>query len=153
MRSIESAMTPPRRLTATLSSIASAAPSSLERPRVLTVLERVDATPHTLVLDFEDVPLIDSTAAHSLVAFVNKIKRSGTAVIFAGARPAVRRILSRAGLKPPLVRYAATAGDGQAYDWLIQNCGRSLSSLRCADGALPDIKICLLSHRGNPICG
>jgi anti-anti-sigma regulatory factor len=133
----------------------------LERPRVLTVLERVDATPHTLVLDFEDVPvldfedvpLIDSTAAHSLVAFVNKIKGSGTAVIFAGARPAVRRILSRAGLKPPLVRYAATAGDGQAYDWLIQNCGRSLSSLRCADGALPDIKICLLSHRGNPICG
>jgi len=94
MRSIESAMTPPRRLTATLSSIASAAPSSLERPRVLTVLERVDATPHTLVLDFEDVPvldfedvpLIDSTAAYSLVAFVNKIKRSGTAVIFAGAR-------------------------------------------------------------------
>jgi len=153
MRSIESAMTPPRRLTATLSSIASAAPSSLERPRVLTVLKRVDATPRTLVLDFEDVPLIDSTAAYSLVAFVNKIKRSGTAVIFAGARPAVRRILSRAGLKPPLVRYAATAGDGQAYDWLIQNCGRSLSSLRCADGALPDIKICLLSHRGNPICG
>jgi anti-anti-sigma regulatory factor len=39
-----------------------------------------------LVLDFEDVPLIDSTAAYSLVAFVNKIKRSGTAVIFAGAR-------------------------------------------------------------------
>ena len=120
---------------------------------MLTVLERVDATLRTLMLDFEDMPLIDSTAAHSLVAFVNKIKRSGTAVIFAGARPAVRRILSRAGLKPPLVRYAATAGDGQAYDWLIQNCGRSLSSLRCADGALPDIKICLLSHRGNPICG
>jgi SulP family sulfate permease len=68
--------------------------------RVLTVLERLGATPRLLVLDFEDVPLIDSTAAHSLVAFVNKIKRSGTKVIFAAARPPVRRTLIRAGLKP-----------------------------------------------------
>jgi SulP family sulfate permease len=77
--------------------------------RVLTVLERLGATPRLLVLDFEDVPLIDSTAAYSLVAFVNKIKRSGTKVIFAAARPPVRRTLIRAGLKPPLVSYAAVS--------------------------------------------
>ena len=77
--------------------------------RVLTVLERLGATPRLLVLDFEDVPLIDSTAAHSLVAFVNKVKRSGTKVIFAAARPPVRRTLIRAGLKPPLVSYAAVS--------------------------------------------
>jgi SulP family sulfate permease len=77
--------------------------------RVLTVLERLGATPRLLVLDFEDVSLIDSTAAHSLVAFVNKIKRSGTKVIFAAARPPVRRTLIRAGLKPPLVSYAAAS--------------------------------------------
>src|SRR4029077_12018157 len=59
--------------------------------RVLTVLELLGATPRLLVLDFEDVPLIDSTAAHSLVAFVNKIKRSGTKVIFAAASPPARR--------------------------------------------------------------
>jgi len=108
----------------------------LERPRVLTVLERVDATPRTLVLDFEDVPLIDSTAAYSArrVRQQNQAFRNRRDLRWGAA--AVRRILSRAGLKPPLVRYAATAGDGQAYDWLIQNCGRSLSSLRCADGAL-----------------
>ena len=70
--------------------------------RVLTVLERLVATPRLL-------PLIDSTAAHSLVAFVNKIKRSGTKVIFAAARPPVRRTLIRAGLKPPLVSYAAVS--------------------------------------------
>lgn len=75
--------------------------------RVLTALERLGAMPQTLILDFQDVPLIDTTAAHSLVAFVNKLKRSGTDVIFKGARPPVRRVLSRAGLKPPLVRYAA----------------------------------------------
>lgn len=68
-------------------------------------------TPRVLVLDFEDVPLIDSTAAHSLVAFVNKIKRSGSSVVFAAARPAVRRALILAGLKPPLVRYAASAAE------------------------------------------
>jgi SulP family sulfate permease len=79
--------------------------------RVLTVLERLGATPRTFVLDFADVPLIDSTAAHSLMAFVNKLRRSGTTVVFAAVRQPVRRILVQAGLKPPLVRYAATAKD------------------------------------------
>ena len=53
--------------------------------RVLTVLERVGTPPRLLVLDFRDVPLIDSTAARSLVAFVRKLTRSGTEVNFATA--------------------------------------------------------------------
>ncbi len=77
--------------------------------RVLTVLERVGTPPRLLVLDFRDVPLIDSTAARSLVAFVHKLKRSGTEVNFAAARPNVRRTLSHAGLKPPLVHYSANS--------------------------------------------
>lgn len=81
--------------------------------RVLGVLERVGA-PRLLVLDFKDVPLIDTTAARSLVAFVNKLERLGTSVVFAAARPTVRRTLNRAGLKPPLVRYYATAQDAVA---------------------------------------
>lgn len=81
--------------------------------RVLGVLERVGA-PRLLVLDFKDVPLIDTTAARSLVAFVNKLERLGTSVVFAAARPTVRRTLNRAGLKPPLVRYSATAQDAVA---------------------------------------
>jgi len=44
--------------------------------RVLGVLERVEAPPRLLVLDFKDVPLIDTTAARSLVTFVNKVGRS-----------------------------------------------------------------------------
>jgi SulP family sulfate permease len=78
--------------------------------RVLTVLERVGA-PRVLVLDFAEVPLIDTTAARSLVTFVKKIKRSGSAVYFSAARPNVRHALVRAGLKPPLVAYAAKASD------------------------------------------
>ena len=44
--------------------------------RVLGVLERVEAPPRLLVLDFKDVPLIDTTPARSLVTFVNKVGRS-----------------------------------------------------------------------------
>lgn len=79
--------------------------------RVLQVLDRLGSPPRVFVLDFTDVPLIDTTAARSLVAFVNKIKRAGSDVAFAAARPSVRRVLNRAGLKPPLVRYAASAAD------------------------------------------
>lgn len=79
--------------------------------RVLQVLERAGTTPRVFVLDFRDVPLIDTTAARSLVAFVNKLRRGGTEVYFAAARQNVRRTLNRAGLKPPLVRYAANAAD------------------------------------------
>ena len=78
--------------------------------RVLSVLERVGA-PRVLVLDFADVPLIDTTAARSLVTFVTKIKRAGSAVYFSAAKPNVRRMLINAGLKPPLVAYAAKAED------------------------------------------
>jgi len=77
--------------------------------RVLTVLERLGTPPRLLVLDFRDVPLIDSTAARSLVAFVHKLKRSGTSVTFAAARTNVRRTLNHAGLKPPLVHYSANS--------------------------------------------
>ncbi len=76
--------------------------------RVLTVLERVGTPPRVLVIDFSEVPLIDTTAARSLVVFVNKLKRSGTSVVFAAARPSVRQTLSHAGLRPPLLHYAAT---------------------------------------------
>ncbi len=75
--------------------------------RVLTALERVGAPPRLFVLDFTDVPMIDTTAAHSLVAFVHKHNRAGTEVCFAAAKPKVRHELTLSGLKPPLVRYAA----------------------------------------------
>jgi SulP family sulfate permease len=81
--------------------------------RVLTVLERVGVPPRVLILDFADVPLIDTTAARSLVAFARKIERTGTEIYFAAARPKVRHTLTQAGLKPPLVRYAASAADAK----------------------------------------
>ena len=55
--------------------------------------------PRLLVLDFKDVPLIDTTAARSLVAFVNKLERLGTSVVFAAARPTVRRTLEQSRIE------------------------------------------------------
>jgi SulP family sulfate permease len=65
--------------------------------RVLTALDRVGALPRLFVIDFSEVPVIDFSAAHSLVAFVNKLKRSGTDVAFAATRPRVRACWTRTG--------------------------------------------------------
>ncbi|HXF54926.1 MAG TPA: SulP family inorganic anion transporter [Hyphomicrobiaceae bacterium] len=79
------------------------------------VLDRMGAHPKTFVLDFSDVPLVDSTAAKALEGFVRKLERSGTRVYFAGASKRVRRTLLVAGLRKPLVHYVATAEEAIAH--------------------------------------
>jgi SulP family sulfate permease len=78
---------------------------------VSAVLDRIGERPKLFVLDFTDVPLVDSTAAKALKGFVHKLNRSGTQVYFAGARKSVRRTLLNAGLRRPLALYAPTAED------------------------------------------
>jgi sulfate permease, SulP family len=78
---------------------------------VSSVLDRIGQRPKIFVLDFSDVPLIDSTAAKTLDAFAHKLHGGGTAVLFAGARVNVRRTLLAAGLRPPLVGYAGSVED------------------------------------------
>ncbi|MEA2954412.1 MAG: sulfate permease, SulP family [Alphaproteobacteria bacterium] len=73
--------------------------------RVSQVLERVGELPRVFVLDFSEVPFIDSTAAHALEGFVHKLQRAGTQVCFAGAQPRVRRTLTTFGLDEPSIRY------------------------------------------------
>ncbi|MCW5691569.1 MAG: STAS domain-containing protein [Pseudolabrys sp.] len=75
---------------------------------VLTALERIGRTPRLLILDFSNVPLIDTTAARSLAAFVRKLSRAGTEISIAAAKQNVRHELTASGLKPPLVKYAAS---------------------------------------------
>jgi SulP family sulfate permease len=94
---------------------------------VSAVLDRIGERPKIFVLDFTDVPLVDSTAAKALEGFVTKLHNAGTTVFFAGAGKNVRRTLLAAGLRRPHVRYATTAEDAVA-----QMRGRGASS------ALPD---------------
>ena len=75
------------------------------------VLDQIGAHPKIFVLDMTDVPLIDSTGARMLAEFAGKLNRSGTRVYLAGARKSVRRTMLIAGLRKPIVRYAATAAD------------------------------------------
>lgn len=81
---------------------------------VSTVLERIGRPPKVLVLDFHDVPLIDSTGAHAMHAFAKKLERAGTRLIVAGARPTVRRALINAGLTAPAVTFAASVEAARA---------------------------------------
>ncbi|HEX2081925.1 MAG TPA: STAS domain-containing protein, partial [Xanthomonadaceae bacterium] len=76
---------------------------------VSTVLDRVGSPPKSFVLDFSNVPLIDSTAANALRGFVNKLTRSGTCIYFVGVRPSVRGTLQTAGFRDGAIRYADTS--------------------------------------------
>ena len=81
------------------------------------VLDRIGARPKTFILDFAEVPLVDSTAAKTLEAFVHKLRSSGTAVYFTSARKSVRRTLLLAGLRRPIVTYASSIEDAVATSW------------------------------------
>jgi SulP family sulfate permease len=81
---------------------------------VSSVLDRIGAHPKTFILDFCDVPLVDSTAAKALEGFVHKLQHAGTQVYFTSARKNVRRTLLSAGLRKPLVRYASSIDDAVA---------------------------------------
>jgi SulP family sulfate permease len=82
---------------------------------VSAVLDRIGQLPRVMVLDFSDVPIVDSTAAKTLEKFAEKLAHAGTEVILTGASIGVRRSLLRAGLGKPLVRYARSAEQALAY--------------------------------------
>jgi SulP family sulfate permease len=86
-----------------------------------TVLDRIGSHPKIFVLDFQEVPLIDSTAANTLRGFLKKFRRADTRVYFAGARKNVRRTLIDAGLRRPDVAYADSVESAlqQAHDGVV----------------------------------
>jgi SulP family sulfate permease len=80
---------------------------------IATALEQIGRFPKAVVLDLSAVPLSDSTAASSLRAFADRARRQNAHVFIAAASPNVRHVLVRAGLKPPLVRYAPSVADAR----------------------------------------
>lgn len=79
-------------------------------------LDRVGSHPKVFILDFADVPLVDTSAAKALEGFIHKLHHSGTVVYFTGAKGPVRRTLLNAGFRPPRVRYMASV-DAASAEW------------------------------------
>jgi len=69
------------------------------------VLDRIASTHRAFVVDFADVPFLDSTAANMLGGLARKAGRHGVLVVFTGTSHELREELFRHGVKPPHVRY------------------------------------------------
>ena len=78
------------------------------------VLERIADRPKTLVLDFSDVPFLDSTAAHAIEAAVAKASRAGVRVLLTGTTHTLRQVLWANGVHPPKVRFKNSVDDALA---------------------------------------
>jgi len=78
------------------------------------VLDGISELPRAFILDFENVPLVDSSAAKVLRSTVTKLGRAGTTVYFTGTKPGVRAVLLKAGLRQPDVLYLPHVADAEA---------------------------------------
>lgn len=78
---------------------------------VSNVLDRIGSTPKLFVLDFSEVPMVDSTAANALKRFADKLQSGGATVYLTGTSKSIRKPLLHAGLRSPLVHYASTVED------------------------------------------
>jgi SulP family sulfate permease len=94
---------------------------------VSAALDEIGQYPRTFVFDLADVPLMDTTAAKALEAFVHKLRRDDTRVFIAGARAGVRRTLLAAGLREPDVLYAGSVADARAQAPAAIPVGTNLS--------------------------
>jgi sulfate permease, SulP family len=81
---------------------------------VLTALERINEVPKAYVLDFAQVSFVDSSGAHALHGFARKARKQGVPVVLTGTTPALRRELTRNGVKKPDVRFGKTVEAGIA---------------------------------------
>ena len=72
---------------------------------VTATLERINEVPKAFILDFTQVPFVDSSAAHALHGFLKKAASQGAPVYLTGASLHVRRELVRNGIRKSDVRY------------------------------------------------
>jgi SulP family sulfate permease len=77
-------------------------------------LDRIGERPKSYVVDFESVPVFDSTAAATIAGFVRRARRHGATVFISGARPAIRRVLHAHGVRPPDVSFAVSLAEAVA---------------------------------------
>lgn len=85
------------------------------------VLDRIADQRKSFVLDFSEVPFLDSTAAKTIFGIAQTARRHGVQVTLSGASLAVRRQLITHGVKRPLVTYAATIAQALKQDPVRQD--------------------------------
>lgn len=72
------------------------------------VLDRIADRHRVFIVDFSNVPMIDSTAANAIEAIAGKAARSGVRLMISGATPPVKQLLVAHGVRTPDVAYEAT---------------------------------------------
>lgn len=70
-----------------------------------SVLDRIADHPRAFVVDFSQVPFIDSSGARSFELLAHKIRRKGGTLYLVATSPEVRRALIAQGAKEPLLRF------------------------------------------------
>ncbi|MDP3338865.1 SulP family inorganic anion transporter [Frigidibacter sp.] len=70
-----------------------------------SVLDRIAARPRAFVVDFTEVPFLDSSGAHSFETLAHKLHRRGAVLYLTGTSAEVRRALLAQGVREPLARY------------------------------------------------
>ncbi|MBK5925801.1 SulP family inorganic anion transporter [Rhodobaculum claviforme] len=73
-----------------------------------SVLDRIQDNHRALVVDFSEVPFLDSSGAHMIEGLAHKAHGRGVTLWLTGARRDIRRALVAHGLRKPLVRHATT---------------------------------------------
>jgi SulP family sulfate permease len=76
-----------------------------------SVLDRIADRPRVFVVDFSEVPFLDSTAAHSVELLARKMKRKGGRLFLSGTSADIRQTLLALGLREPKVSYAHDIDD------------------------------------------
>lgn len=73
-----------------------------------TVLDEIADSCKVLVVDFSDVPFIDSTAANTLEGLAGKSQRRGLQLVFTGVSSELVTQLASYGVREPLVNFEPT---------------------------------------------
>ena len=84
--------------------------------KLASVFDRIGDPPRAYILDLASVPLVDSTAARVLKAFIARAGNQQSTVILADASPTVKKALIGFGIKPPLVRFVADVDTAMAKE-------------------------------------
>jgi SulP family sulfate permease len=98
-------------------------------------LDEIAVRPKAFVIDFSQVPMLDSTAAATLDGFISKAVRRGVLVFVTGATKPVRRALMTHGVRPPRVTFRSDIAAAVKFARRRLEANASAAELTDATGA------------------